>query len=322
MKKLFLLLAACTFAFTACDNNKPEPEPDPIEVASVTVSPSTFELFTDEALPALTATVDPANAEDATVAWSSSNPEIIAVDAATGALSFAVTDIAEASAVVTITAKAGEKTGTSAITVKGQIAKYEVIDISAETGLLILDRNVGATAAFDGENAAAAIGNFYQWGNNTPVAVGEETAVNADFKLDWNAEGEGFVDWSNAANTPCPIGWGIPSDAQIDALTAITENGSWMMEEFGFIDEYEAAWALIDKMLTAPSGMFQVKDGAASPYMAGSPCFWSSFVDAETNPEGKLAWNYCESDGGMLEKNRFVNYAMPIRCVKDAPAAN
>jgi hypothetical protein len=324
MKKFLLLLCVCAIAFVSCKDNVTPP----VEVASVTVSPATFSLFADEALPTLTATVEPKDAEDPTVTWSSSDPAIIAVDASTGALSLAVADIPDAEKAVTITAKAGEKTGTSIITVKGQIAKYEVIDISEEVGLRILDRNVGATAAYDGKNDAAAIGNFYQWGKNTAVASGADTKANSNFSDTWNAAGEGFKDWATAANTPCPVGYSIPTYEQMKSITDITSNYDDFFWEEGYIsdEDYYAGKALYEKLKLVGTGAF-VAGGAKKPLMLSAEFLWTSTLSpgqtGETdgvNDDGfKYAYSYCFNNFPTINKTDIVNMAMPIRCVKEAP---
>lgn len=293
----------------------------------MTVTPATAELFTDETLPTLSAAIDPADAAN-TFSWTSSDPTVIAVNATTGALTFSATDIPEESKVVTITAQAanGEK-GTCAITVKGQIARYGVIDCSAEVGLQILDRNVGATAAYDPDKNAnndGAIGNFYQWGKNTVVATGAETTVNANFVKTWNATGDGFSDWSVAANTPCPIGWGIPTQTQFKAITNITSNYDDLMLGEGWIsqDEYDDAKALYDKMLLMGTGTFVVNTDQSvtkKTLMLKAEFLWTSTLNTTDAPDAsgiKYVYTYCYNNFATINKKDFVNWAMPIRCVK------
>ncbi|UKI39366.1 MAG: hypothetical protein L6V35_10215 [Alistipes putredinis] len=126
--------------------------------------------------------------------WTSSRPEVISVDA-NGGLTFQIIDCADTELPVTITATVGEKSVSAVITVKGQIARYQILDFSSSLGLLMLDRNVGATEAYDATltdeaakaaNIKAAVGNYYQWGQNKPVAKGGETAVNSNYSDTWS----------------------------------------------------------------------------------------------------------------------------------------
>ncbi len=73
MKKNFVLpvlaaLAAVALVFTGCNPDDPEP----VKVSSITVSPLTATLEIDETVT-LSAVVAPANAENATYTWSSSD---------------------------------------------------------------------------------------------------------------------------------------------------------------------------------------------------------------------------------------------------------
>lgn len=104
------LMAGCTKP--GDDGNKPKPI-DPsqdVAVTGITVLPGSAQLAVG-ATVTLTATVTPDNATDKTVTWSSSDNGVATV---AGGL---VTGVAAGSA--TITAKAGDKTATCAITVTG-----------------------------------------------------------------------------------------------------------------------------------------------------------------------------------------------------------
>ena len=81
-----------------------------VDVAAVSLDPESAEIETGETL-ALKATVEPEDASDKTVTWSSGKPEVATVDE-----NGVVTGVAEGTA--TITAKAGEKTATCEVTVK------------------------------------------------------------------------------------------------------------------------------------------------------------------------------------------------------------
>ena len=110
MKRLFVALAATCFLL-ACEKvqeeNVPEKIPN-VPVASVSLNPSAAELATGGTL-SLSATVQPDNATDKTVTWSSSDSAVATVE------NGKVSALKEGSAV--ITAKAGEKTATCKVTV-------------------------------------------------------------------------------------------------------------------------------------------------------------------------------------------------------------
>ena len=207
MKKIFYV-AAVALAFAACSK-------DEVKLDSLTVTPETVTKFTDEVLPELSVSGTPQDVFDgAQITWTSDKPDIITVDE-NGKIAFAVKDI-ENEETVTISASAAGKTATCVITVKPQIAHYEILDFTADLGFKMLDRNVGASAVLK-------VGNYYQWGKNTPVSVAGDAKVNANYDANWSADSKGFADWSKPENTPCPIGWGLPDDEQMKAIDSKLE---------------------------------------------------------------------------------------------------
>lgn len=271
------------------------------EVYTIKVSPETATVYTDEALPKLAVSSDPATAlEGKTIEYVSSAADVITV-APDGTLAFAVKDV-EQDQNVTITVTVGKEVATSVITVKAQIGRYEVLSIKG-TGLQILDRNVGAKSKDE-------IGNYYQWGKNEPVAANAETAVNANYSADWSATAAGIVDWTKPENTPCPKGWRIPDGDDMKALDAVLENIALWDWDMCSKQEYLDACDALDSMGLIPTGKFQAgKDGK---YLASASYFWSSFVDSEKGTVGMFENNLFP----LYSKKATYDMAVPVRCVK------
>ncbi len=155
------ILAGCTKP--GDDNKDPKPV-DPsrdVAVTGITVSPGSAQLAVG-ATVTLTATVTPDNATDKTVTWSTSNSAVATV---AGGL---VTGVAAGSA--TITAKAGDKTATCAITVTGSEPPAE--DYTAYYKKNYWDRT-------DRE----------QMGFNGPVKIVKELYTNPYNELEFDREG-------------------------------------------------------------------------------------------------------------------------------------
>ena len=300
MKKI-AYIAVVALAIVAC--NKEEGA----KIDSIKVVPETKTLYTDEALPELAVVLEPEDA-DVTVEWTSSDPELVTVSDK-GVLAFAVKDIEDAEKTVTITAKAGEKTASCVLTVKGQISRYEVLDFTADFGFQMLDRNVGAKSKEE-------VGNYYQWGKNTPVAANDETEVNANYNAEWGPTSEGFADWTVAENTPCPKGWSLPNDEQMKKVKAKLDIiGDWYLD-MATDEACAEAFAIVDKMALVECGQFK-KESTTQKYLPEAKYFWTSYTfknDADVSKVGTFEYNnfptYSTKTGGSYD------LAIPVRCVK------
>ncbi len=139
VKKFYSLAFAvlATLAVACSDDNKenePEvpPTPQPVEVESVEVNPTTLNLRVGESAT-IDATVLPENADDATVVWTSSAPEVATVSAE-GVVAALTAGEAE------ITATAGNCKAVCHLTVVGPLVESVEITPSA------LNLNVGENA--------------------------------------------------------------------------------------------------------------------------------------------------------------------------------
>lgn len=301
MKKI-AYIAVVALAIVACNK-----EEGGAKIDSIKVVPETKTLYTDEVLPELAVVLDPEDA-DVTIEWTSSDPELVTVSDK-GVLAFAVKDIEDAEKTVTITAKAGEKTASCVLTVKGQISRYEVLDFTADFGFQMLDRNVGAKSKEE-------VGNYYQWGKNTPVAANDETEVNANYNAEWGPTSEGFADWTVAENTPCPKGWSLPNDEQMKKVKAKLDIiGDWYLD-MATDEECAEAFAIVDKMALVECGQFK-KESTTQKYLPTAKYFWTSYTfkdDADVSKVGTFEYNnfptYSTKTGGSYD------LAIPVRCVK------
>ena len=154
MKRTICIASAAMIMLAACTKESAKLE-------SLAIEPAETVVVTDETLPELKLVAKPDGILDGKVIeWTSDKPEIVSISEE-GILFFNVTDLENEETVV-ITAAVDGKTASCSLTVKGLISRYGIIDMTSEFGFKILDRNVGAKTADE-------IGNFYQWGKNTPV---------------------------------------------------------------------------------------------------------------------------------------------------------
>lgn len=269
----------------------------------LTITPETKTVYTDEELPVLELKATPADLiAGLTIEWTSDAADIVTVSDK-GELAFAVEDIEDAEKTVTITAAAGDYSAKCTLTVKGQIARYEVVDLTADFGFKMLDRNVGAKTTEE-------IGNFYQWGKNTPVASNDDTKVNESYDADWSPESKGFVDWTVAENTPCPKGWRLPTEDETKAFAKKLQD-MWFYEEYGEGDEeeYEKIHTVYKSLNFKLSGKFTAPDKDAT-YVCED--FWTAKQIDETT------LGLYEYANMPLYTKATYNVAVPVRCVKSA----
>jgi len=144
----------------------------------------------------LTATVTPSNATNKTVTWTSSNTAAATVDA-----NGKVTAVTVGTA--TITATAGDKTATCAVTSRTLPAGGVLIN-----GVIWADRNVGDTCVFVA--APESYGKYYKWGRKIawlPPVTYEE----------WNMSIPINGTWTTNAD-PSPAGWRVPTLEEVKSI--------------------------------------------------------------------------------------------------------
>jgi uncharacterized repeat protein (TIGR02543 family) len=187
-----LIIAAVAFA--GC---KKEKDPDPVKVTGITVTPATLALRPGEAAT-LSATVAPANAADATYAWSSSNTAVATVDAS-GKVTVAEAAAAGQTATVTATAADGSGvTGSCTVTVLEKEA--ETVRVTK----IVLNPATLSLAPGASETLAASV----------------EPANATDKTVTWASEPAGWVDAAGKVTVPAAA-----TKGQTATVTATAADG-------------------------------------------------------------------------------------------------
>ena len=138
--------ALCALSLTVLSlgcTPKEEPIVD-IAVSGVSLSPGSLELEVGQTAT-ITATVNPSNATNKTVSWSSSNPSVATVSGGK------VTAVATGSA--TITATAGGKSATCSVTVKNKVVNVTGITLSQNEVSLKIGETATLTATVSPSDA-------------------------------------------------------------------------------------------------------------------------------------------------------------------------
>lgn len=177
-----------------------------IKVASITLNKTTMLVKTGATGQLSVTEVLPENAADKTIAWSSNNAAVATVNA-----EGLVTVLATAAdgATATITATAADGGGATATCVVTATIAIEI------NGVLWAPKNVDAVGTF--ASAPEAAGKYYQW-NRKKAWIATSGTVD-----DWDTTDPTGDAWE-AANSPCPTGWRLPTYAEIKLLADGTKD--------------------------------------------------------------------------------------------------
>ena len=130
------------------------------------------------------------------------------------------------------------------------IKEFEFLTVTSTTGKVWMDRNLGATQVATSSTDEDSYGNHYQWGKKQEFGAAITTAAGP--VADATAAGTNFIttnadpnDWINpqndvlwnsgtvgapvkvTANDPCPAGYRIPTDAELEAERNNGGTGFW-----------------------------------------------------------------------------------------------
>jgi uncharacterized protein (TIGR02145 family) len=182
-----------------------------------------------------------------------------------------------------------------------------VVEVTSSSGMIWMDRNLGASRAATAFNDYLAYGCNYQWGrgNDGHASVTWTTStagvpVNSDFVTggtDWDVVNADRWQGTFGENNPCPNGFRIPTQAEFDAeKTAYTITNS------------ATAYSAIQKFVTA--GKRSNSSGLLS-LMGTTGNYWTS--DISSNNSVELTFN--ATTISFSNQNRSVGFA--VRCIKD-----
>ena len=138
-------------------------------VESVTLDKSTYEMTVGDNVT-LKATVNPSNATDKTVSWSSSNESV-----ATVSQNGEVSALKKGTTTITVTTKDGGKTATCKITVEDKVYPVESVTLDKSTYEMTVGDNVALKATVNPSNATDKTVSWSS--NNTSVATVSQNGV-------------------------------------------------------------------------------------------------------------------------------------------------
>jgi uncharacterized protein (TIGR02145 family) len=190
-----------------------------------------------------------------------------------------------------------------------------VVDVTSPTGKIWMDRNLGASQVATSSTDAAAYGDLYQWGRRADGHQCRTSATTATLSsIDQPANGNFILapsapfDWRspqnvnlwqgvNGVNNPCPGGYRLPTDMELDAERAsfISQNSS-------------GAFA---SPLKFTQGGLRSNIGGLFNFVGSSGFYWSSSISGtETRRLG-----FSSGVANLNPGTRADGYS--VRCIKD-----
>ena len=116
---------------------------------------------------------------------------------------------------------------------EGKDITTKVVDVeSATTGKIWMDRNLGATQAATSSNDEKSYGDLYQWGRRKDGHEKRDSETINDIAQSADADHGNFIIaddnwtdftgelWQSGLNDPCPVGYRIPTKAELEAELA------------------------------------------------------------------------------------------------------
>ncbi|MDR0872290.1 MAG: Ig-like domain-containing protein [Prevotellaceae bacterium] len=266
--------------------------PQTIAVTSISLDSTSLTLIIGEDYT-LTATVLPDNATDKTVDWQTSDATKATV--AKGK----VTAIAAGS--VIITAKAGDKTATCAVTIKDPATTDAGVIIN---GVKWATRNIDEPGKFAA--TAESAGKFYQW--NSQVGWSSTAPIVSTDGSTWDSSwnGNNAAVWETANNV-CPAGWRVPTLAEHESLAAVGSEWNTVNGQNG------RTFGTVPNTLFLPAAGTRYGPSSALFNAGAGGYYWSSTVGGSTS-----SYSLFFASGSVTPRyNGSRGHGLSVRCVAE-----
>ncbi|MEN5233648.1 FISUMP domain-containing protein [Sphingobacterium faecium] len=201
-------------------------------------------------------------------------------------------------------------------------------------GAIWMRHSVGVNTALDPDQTpitSALHGNFYQFGRITSVSSGTATTVsnwngsNNPPNTAWNTNNGTALPPVKTVNDPCPTGYRIPTQTEMEALmdaTTFSNVGTWNESN----TNYSAARVLTSKRkngikITFPAQGWYSATGSGFPYTAEpstlrgfNALFWTSTISG-TRTANLFANESSQQINIRLPNTNNLVFSRPIRCI-------
>ena len=159
---IFYILALCALLFTACQKESKEKPQNPIPVTGVSLNINELTLVPGDSTT-LIVTVQPDNATNKTVTWTSSNPE-----AATVTVTGKITAVIDGEATITATTHDGGKTDSCVVSVKKNLIHVTGVSLNTNELTLVAGDTETLTATVQPDDAT---NKTVTWTSSNPEAA-------------------------------------------------------------------------------------------------------------------------------------------------------
>jgi Fibrobacter succinogenes major domain (Fib_succ_major) len=192
-----------------------------------------------------------------------------------------------------------------------------IVDVIGAGGRIWMDRNLGASRAATSSIDALSYGDLYQWGrgsdghqcrnsDTTRTLSSMDQPGNGNFILppttpfDWRSpQNDDLWQGINGVNNPCPIGYRVPTDMELDA-----ERVSWGMNN-------NATGAFASPLKLPMAGLRTPNNDSLINVGAVGYC-WSNTVSIE---DARLLFFRTSNGADIVTLTRFLGFS--VRCLKD-----
>jgi len=221
--------------------------------------------------------------------------------------------------------------GTSWVNMVGDAAATAgpppIPSVVSTTGKTWMDRNLGATQVATSSTDADSYGDLYQWGRNTDGHEKRNSAVVAGPVASGN-EGSNFItsggDWLSTqddtrwnsgteaapvkvtANDPCPTGFRVPTETELEAERNNGGTGFW-----GTGSLQNNALGAFNSALKLPVAGYRIYSTGALANVGSGGYYWSSTV---SGTYARLLY-FTSSNASMFSDARA--YGFSVRCIKE-----
>ena len=289
----------------------------PSLISSIELSQTTLYMVVD-GTKTLTATVEPASADNSALRWSSSNESIATVDA-----NGTITAIETGRCYITCFATDGSAAEATCLVIVqnylGYVNGHKWVNLGLPSGTLWATCNVGVANSVESEQPYE-YGNFYAWGETQPKTGGN----------DWNSYSlcngsrntmtkycqhasygyNGFTDGlsellpeDDAATANWGSGWQMPSEEQFKELFN-TEYTTW------YWTEERGVKGVKIKGKSGSMTIFLPAAGSSSGFTGEYGYYWTRSLDSSYDYWGKMYSGSASFTGGFSTYNRYFGLSV------------